>query len=150
MHQTKTVSPIQSHSSLSVFLKAPENIPNPHIVGSWVITNKWQAAGGMPIQKWQQLVQKKEHLSSLSLYVQLRLVKDGANIQLNRQKTAFSTFLLHPDILTDSFIIATRAHSNEKYYCQQTISKSSSAACLSGGCMVNILALWLQGAQIQI
>lgn len=73
-----------------------------------------------------------------------------ANIQLNRQKTAFSTFLLHPDNLIDRFIIATRAHSNEKYYCQQTISKSSYAACLSGGCMVNILALWLQGAQIQI
>lgn len=77
MHQAKTVSPIQSHSSLSVllFLKVPENIPNPHIVGSWVITNKWQAAGVMPIQKWQQLVQKKEYLSSLSLYVQLQLVK---------------------------------------------------------------------------
>lgn len=39
-------------SSLSVLLllKVPENIPNPHIVGSWVITNKWQAAGVMPIQ----------------------------------------------------------------------------------------------------
>lgn len=69
-----------------------------------------------------------------------------ANIQLNRQKTAFSTFLLHPDNLIDSFIIATRAHSNEKYYCQQTISKSSYAACLSGGCMVNIFCIMATGS----